>query len=137
MVEMFQTNGAVIFWLALTSAITFVGTLMLIPVLVARIPSDYFSHKKRHKAPWPNQHPVVRGILIIGKNLLGYIFIVAGIIMLMLPGQGILTIVVGMTLLDFPGKYRLERWVVFRRPVLRSINWVRRRAKRDPLVIDK
>ena len=75
--------------------------------------------------------------MIIGKNLIGYVFVVAGIIMLMLPGQGILTIVIGITLLDFPGKYRLERWVVSRRPVLRSINWVRRRAKRGPLVIDK
>ncbi len=137
MIEFFQTNGIVIFWLAIISVITFVGTLLLVPVLVARIPSDYFSHKKRHKAPWSNKHPGIRGLMIIGKNLIGYVFVVAGIIMLMLPGQGILTIVIGITLLDFPGKYRLERWVVSRRPVLRSINWVRRRAKRGPLVIDK
>jgi hypothetical protein len=39
-------------------------------------------------------------------------------------------------LLNFPGKYRLERWIAARRPVLRSINWLRRRAGRAPLVPD-
>jgi len=61
---------------------------------------------------------------------------VAGIIMLVLPGQGIFTILIGIMLLNFPGKYRLERWIVARRPVLRSINWLRRRAGRAPLVPD-
>jgi hypothetical protein len=36
-------------------------------------------------------------------------------------------------LLDFPGKYRLERWLATRRAVWRSINWLRRRAGREPL----
>ncbi len=136
MVEFFQTSETVILVLAIVSVITFVGTLVLVPILIARIPSDYFSHKKRQKAPWADQHPLVRGILIVGKNLFGYILIVMGIAMLMLPGQGILTIVVGSILLDFPGKYRLERWIVLHKPVLRSINWFRRRANRDPLIIE-
>jgi hypothetical protein len=74
---------------------------------------------------------------VVAKNLLGYILIVAGILMLVLPGQGTWTIVVGIMLLNFPGKYKLERWIVSRGPVLRSINWVRRRAGRDPLVLEE
>ena len=73
---------------------------------------------------------------MIGKNLLGYIFVVAGLIMLVLPGQGIFTILIGVMLLNFPGKYQLEQWIVARRPVLHSINWLRRRAGRAALVLD-
>jgi len=76
-------------------------------------------------------------MLLIGKNALGYILIVAGIVMLALPGQGILAILIGIMLLNFPGKFRLERWIITRRPVIRSINWLRQRAKRAPLVLDE
>ncbi len=73
---------------------------------------------------------------MIAKNLLGYIFVVAGTLMLVLPGQGLLTILVGIMFLNFRGKYELERWIVSRQPVLGSINWIRRRAGRAPLVLE-
>ncbi len=121
----------------MASIITFVATLIVVPMLVVRIPSDYFSHRERSKtSSYSDQHPVVQGILLIGKNVFGYVFIMVGIVMLFIPGQGILTIVVGLTLLNFPGKYRLGRWLVTRRPVLRSINWLRQRSKRNPLILD-
>jgi hypothetical protein len=75
--------------------------------------------------------------LLVGRNVLGYVFIVVGTAMLVLPGPGILTIVVGIILLNFPGKYRLERWMVELRPVLRSINWLRQRAKKTPIVLEE
>jgi hypothetical protein len=53
--------------------------------------------------------------------------------MLIVPGQGMLTIAVGLVLTNFPGKFRLERWIATRRSVWRSINWLRRRAGREPL----
>jgi hypothetical protein len=121
--------------MAAASVLAFLATLAAVPFLVARIPSEYFARAKRYPMPWAGQHPVVRGILLAGKNLLGYAFIAAGIAMLVLPGQGLLTILVGIMLLDFPSKYQLERWVVARRPVLRSVNWLRRRAKQPPLVL--
>ena len=136
MIEFFHTNELAIYGLAIFSLITFVGTLIIVPMLVVRIPADYFLYKKRHKAPWASQHPLIRVIFIAGKNLLGYILVVMGIVMLMIPGQGILTIVIGLILVDFPGKYRLERWVIRHQSVLRSINWFRRRANRNPIVLD-
>jgi hypothetical protein len=75
-------------------------------------------------------------MLVIAKNLLGYIFVLAGILMLMLPGQGVLTILIGIMLLNFPGKYELERWIVSHGSVFRSINWIRRHAGRTPLVLE-
>ena len=128
MVEWIQTHETVLWSLVTMSVITLIATLIVVPLLVVRIPSDYFAHRKRHRTPWADQHPVVRWVLLTAKNMLGYVFVVVGIAMLVLPGQGILTILAGVMLLDFPGKYKLERWVVTRRPVLRSIDWLRRRA---------
>ena len=74
-------------------------------------------------------------MLLIGQNTLGVVFIVAGLAMLLLPGQGILTMIIGIMLLSFPGKYRLERWAIARGPVLRTCNRMRRRAGRPPFVL--
>jgi hypothetical protein len=136
MIEFVQTNGTFLWWLAAFSIITFFVSLAVIPLLVIRIPSDYFSHGKRHRAPWANEHPFVRAVFITVKNVFGYIFIVLGIAMLFLPGQGLLTILIGIILVDFPGKYGFERWLVSRQKVLRSINWLRHRSNREPLVVD-
>ena len=79
---------------------------------------------------------MVRAALLIGKNIFGVVFVLMGLAMLLLPGQGILTIVIGLVLIDFPGKYNLERWIVSRRAVLNSINWLRQRADRGPIVVE-
>lgn len=112
------------------------GTLVIVPALVIRIPVDYFSHNRRERTEWTDHHPVIRMILLIGKNLLGYVIILMGIAMLVLPGQGMLTIIIGLVLINFPGKYQLERWLVTRKPVLTSINWFRVKAGRAPLLVD-
>jgi putative transmembrane protein PGPGW len=74
--------------------------------------------------------------LLIVKNTIGIILIVAGIIMLALPGQGILTMLVGLVLIDFPGKYQAERWVVERKFILQSINWIRSKAGKPGLIME-
>ena len=128
-------DEATIWYLAAFSIVSFIGTLLLVPVLVIRIPEDYFAEKKRHRwEPWAHEHPLIRWSLLIAKNSLGYIIIILGIAMLVLPGQGILTILIGVMFINFPGKYRLERWVVMRAPVLNTINKLRQRAGRAPLI---
>ncbi len=137
--KLIQANETVFWWLTVTSTVAFFATLIIVPWFVIRIPSDYFSDSniEHRRMPWSNQHPLVRRILLAGRNVLGYVFLVVGTAMLVLPGPGILTIVVGIILLNFPGKYRLERWMVERRPVLRSINWLRRWAKKAPIVLEE
>ncbi|MDO8706355.1 MAG: PGPGW domain-containing protein [Sulfuricaulis sp.] len=136
MIEWIQNHETVLWWLAAASILVFSATLIVVPTLIVRVPADYFVRKRRTE-PWvDHHHPVVRAILVITKNVLGFVLVVAGIIMLVLPGQGIFTILIGITLLNFPGKYQLERWIVLRRPVLRSINWLRRRAGRPPLIVE-
>ena len=76
---------------------------------------------------------MLRPLYLIAKNILGFVLIIAGIAMLVLPGQGLLTIVVGVVLMNFPGKFRLERWLAMRAPIWRSLNWLRRKARRPEL----
>ncbi len=80
-------------------------------------------------------HPVPGLALLVVKNVCGVVVVLAGVVMLVLPGQGMLTIVLGIMLLNFPGKYRLERRVARMRPVARSINWMRARAGHPPLKV--
>ena len=134
MIEWIQSYEAVLWWLAVVSAILLIATAMAAPMLLSRIPSDYYTRGRRPGTSWAALHPVVRAMLFTAKNMIGFVLVVAGILMLLLPGQGILTIVAGIMLLDFPGKHRLERWIVMRPPLLRSINWLRQRNGHPPLV---
>jgi hypothetical protein len=128
-------HGPWIKWLAAFSVVTFVGTLLAIPIMVARIPTDYFTTRTRHPSPWRNQHPIVRFAALLAKNLLGLVFIAAGMAMWILPGQGMITMMIGIILLDLPGKFRFERWLIRRRSISRAINWVRRKVNSPPLLI--
>jgi len=74
-------------------------------------------------------------MLIMIKNLLGAIIVLAGIAMLVLPGQGIITILLGIFFMNFPGKYKLELWIIKRPAILKSINWIRAKANHSPLIL--
>jgi hypothetical protein len=80
------------------------------------------------------RHPVIRFLILIIKNIFGMVLLLAGISMLVLPGQGILTIMMGLVLLNFPGKRRFERWLIRKQSILRALNWLRRRAGHAPLL---
>ncbi len=124
-------------WMAIISALTFVISLLTLPWLVARIPSDYFCHQKRHPAPFKQAHPGVRVILLLGKNVLGWILLLGGIIMLFIPGQGLLTIAMGLLLMDYPGKFTLERKIASKPKILNSLNWLRTKANAPPLEMNQ
>jgi hypothetical protein len=128
-------HRALLWWLASASAVMFVGTIVIIPIIVVRIPEDYFTRESRHNGGWTPKHPVLRLAILALKNLAGILLILTGILMLVGPGQGALSILIGIMLLDFPGKYRLETAIIRRRPVYRTINWIRAKAHRPPLKI--
>jgi hypothetical protein len=120
-------------WLSVVSALLFVGSLVVIPWLVVRIPADYFIHRRHFVDRWQPRHPLLRIALLALKNLCGIVLVLAGVAMLVLPGQGILTIVIGLMFVDFPGKYGLERRLVQQSAVIGAINWMRAKADRSPL----
>jgi hypothetical protein len=115
-------------WLSVFSIITFFGTLLIIPIMVVRLPEDYFLYDKAHLKEFRRQHPFIRVLSGIFKNILGYLFILAGIAMLFLPGQGILTILIGITLISFPKKRALELWFIRHESIHQALNWMRAKA---------
>jgi len=113
------------------SVIAFVGTLIAIPAILIRLPPDYFQN--HHHKPWfANHHPVVRTFGLLAKNLAGIIFLLAGIAMLFLPGQGLLTMLLGILFIDFPGKHRLEKKLIQHPKILLAINAFREKAGKPP-----
>ena len=115
------------------SIVTFAGSLIVIPTLLARLPGDYFLHTRPRPGSWRANHPVWRWAGRVGKNLLGGVLVLCGVAMLVLPGQGIITILIGLGLLDIPGKRALEL-ALLRRPVVsRVVNWIRAKVHRPPL----
>lgn len=131
-----RENEALLAVTAAVSVVTFVGTLVVVPILLTKMRPDYFVGEDPPPGGAGDRHPVLRIAWAIVKNLLGVILLLMGIAMLVLPGQGLLTILIGLALVDFPGKRRLARKLVSRRAVRRSINWIRRRAGEPPLMVD-
>ena len=117
--------------------VTFSISLAIVSVIMVKIPADYFK-EDRPSELFADKSPPVRYLLIIGKNLLGVVLVVLGILMSLpgVPGQGILTILLGVMLLDFPGRRRLERKLVSRPQVLNTINKLRHKFDKPKLVLD-
>jgi len=117
--------------LGVISIIMFVGTIVAIPIILNRLPVNYFQHDLEHK--WmEDYHPIFRNIGLVVKNTVGLIFLLAGIAMLVLPGQGILTMVIGVSLLDFPGKRKLEHKLLTQAMVFQAINSIRAKCSKPP-----
>jgi hypothetical protein len=76
---------------------------------------------------------MIRLALAGAKNLLGGILVLAGLIMLLTPGQGLLTLLAGLVIMNYPGKFALERWLITRPLVLPAVNRLRRRRSHPPL----
>jgi hypothetical protein len=65
----------------------FVGTLVVLPLIVARLPADYFTRDQRPTGGHaPARTPRLLGL--VGKNLLGIVLILAGGPCSCCPGRG-------------------------------------------------
>ena len=132
-IDWFRDHPGVAAWLFALSVALFFGSLVVMPVVLARMRPDYFVTRRPSDDSWGGRHRAIRLGLLAVKNLFGLILVVAGIAMLVLPGQGVVTIVVGISLLNFPGKRRLELRIVRQPNVRRVIDWIRERAGQPPL----
>ncbi len=133
-IGLLEENQHLLMWMGLGSLAVFVVSLLSLPWLVAQIPEDYFVPKKRRPTQWKTKRPVTRLVTLISKNLLGYVLLLGGIMMLFLPGQGILTMVAGILLIDYPGKFALERKIANTPAIFKGLNWLRAKAKKPPLL---
>jgi archaellum biogenesis protein FlaJ (TadC family) len=129
-------SAELLYWLGGLSVAIFFISLVSLPWLVARIPADYFCHNRRQPTPWKDQHPIIRAILLALKNLLGWVLLIGGFVMIFIPGQGLLTMAMGLLLMDYPGKYALERRIVALPAVHKGLNWLREKRGVEALRVD-
>ena len=134
-VELIRNHQVLFQTLGLVSLALFVVSLVVFPLVVANLPNDYFVRDKRDPAHQKRRRPVVWVFLTVVKNIFGFVLILAGIAMLLLPGQGILTILMGLAVANFPGKFTLERRLVRQPSVGKALNRIRELAGKPRLEI--
>jgi hypothetical protein len=126
-----RSHQDILGWAGLFSLILMVATLLAVPLIIISLPSRYLNDEKDRLSEiqsfwcWP---------YLILKNMMGVLLVLAGLAMLILPGQGLLTLAIGLGLMNFPGKRRLIRRIIGQPRVLRTINRWRAKAHKDPLV---
>ena len=122
----------VLIGLTAASVIGFIGSLIAIPLILVRLPPDYFDTRTpRH---WmKDHHPLLRLLGLVVKNVVGVVLLLAGFAMLFLPGQGLLTMLIGISLMDFPRKRALEAKMVGQPTLLGVINSMRHKFDKPPL----
>ena len=124
----FVEYGHILTWLGIISSFCFFASLALIPLIIGRLPQDYFVtlfHPDKEK----QTH-----FLRLLRYLLGILLLVAGILMLFLPGQGLLTMILGLSLLDFPGKQQLVENLLHRKSIRNTLNWIRKKRDTTPFL---
>ena len=125
----------------LLTVLIFIGSfalsLAIVSFVLVKLPRDYFKNSDHYRI-LEDKPQWVRIAAIVGKNLLGFILVVLGVILSIpgVPGQGILTILLGIMLLDFPGKHRLERNIVSKPRVRDAIDGLRQKFGKPPLELE-
>lgn len=120
-------------WIGSLSLLTVIVSFIAVPMVIRRMPHDYFLETSEGAEAIREQHPALRVVFLILKNLLGLVLVAGGLIMFFTPGQGILTLVIGILLMNFPGKRRFEIRLIRMKPLRRGVDWIRRRAGQRPL----
>jgi hypothetical protein len=116
-------------WVAGVSLALAVTSLAALPWLLARLPVDWLTRP----APALRRRGWQARLVWVVRNVAALLLLLAGVAMLVLPGQGALTILVALSVSDWPGKQALERRLVARAPVLAAIDALRRRGGAPPL----
>ncbi len=133
------------YWQALTWSKILIGLLITVVSIVVsygliifgmvKIPADYFSSNYVRNIS-DDQHFSLRWGAFIIKNVVGFLLIVAGAVMIVTPGPGVPTILLGLIMMDIPGKRPLEAKLIQRPAVLSAVNDLRARYNKPPLIMD-
>ncbi|MEC5129248.1 hypothetical protein VSU19_20980 [Verrucomicrobiales bacterium BCK34] len=133
--EWVRQHDKVFYWVGAISLATVIVSFVAVPIVIRRMPYDYFLEDSEAAEQLREQHPVLRVLFLILKNLIGGILVVGGLIMFLTPGQGVLTLLIGLLLMDFPGKRGLEIRLMKLKPVKKAVDWIRSKGEKRPLVL--
>ena len=121
-------------WVSTISGIGLLVFVIVTPWVIVRMPEDFFSKPQRYN--WLDRKPpMVRIPIRILKNVLAFALVVVGIVMFLTPASGLFPILLGVVLADVPGKMKLQRWILCRKTIRKSMNWLRRKFHRKPVQI--
>jgi hypothetical protein len=119
-------------WVSTFSGIGLLAVAIVTPWLIVRMPEDFFSRPQRYD--WLGRKPAsVRIPFRILKNLLATALVIVGVVMFLTPASGLFPILLGVVLADVPGKLKLQRWILCRKTVRKTMNWLRRKFHRKPV----
>ena len=142
MVDLLSEFGLLLTWRnvligALIFVVSFLFNLGIVSLVLVKLPADHFS-KNRKTQFWAGPNPALHAAKVIGKNLLGIVLVALGVVLSLpgVPGQGLLTILLGVMLLDFPGRDRLEQKLLSKPSIVNTINRLRGRFGKPPLVLN-
>jgi hypothetical protein len=123
-------------WALLLAAVLLVAANAVVVFLVVRLPANYFTNPPARPVRG-ERHWLLHWALVAGKNLLGGLMVLIGVVLTLpgVPGPGLVLILLGVMLIDFPGKRRMVRKLMRRRSILGTVNWLRARFGRPPLVL--
>lgn len=133
--EWVRQHDKVFYWVGAISLATVIVSFVAVPIVIRRMPYDYFLEDSEAAEQLREQHPVLRVLFLILKNLIGGILVIGGLIMFLTPGQGVLTLLIGLLLMDFPGKRGLEIRLMKLKPVKKAVDWIRSKGEKRPLVL--
>lgn len=125
-------NETLLLVVALISLVVFVVGLLVTPLVVVRLPADYFL-RESNSFDQRSQINLLRRIL---KNLLGVLLVFSGFVMLFLPGPGVMVLLIGLALMDFPGKRKLLVKLLLQPKVSSVINRLRQKRGEAPLILE-
>jgi hypothetical protein len=120
--------------LGIFSFVAFFGSLIAVPWVIGRMKPDYFLTHWQQVETRHHRHPALALVILVLRNGVGLVLVIAGVAMLVLPGQGLLTILIGVCVMDFPGKrHLLDRlWQIPQ--VEQALNWIRRKKGKEEFV---
>jgi hypothetical protein len=128
------TSVLLVLLLALAFFAVSTGAVMF---LIVCLPGDHFC-RPDCTATRPGGHPVARWAVWIAKNVAGVLTALVGIVLTLpgVPGPGLVVVLLGVAMIDFPGKRRLERKLIGQPRVARTLNSLRARFGKPPLVFE-
>lgn len=116
--------------------VSFVASLAVVVVVLVRLPADYLCAAPAGRVANADAPRLLR-LRTAGRNAAGALLVGLGLVLSLpgVPGQGLLTIATGLVLLDFPGKRGLLRKIFAQGAVLGSVNRLRARFSKPPLIV--
>jgi branched-subunit amino acid ABC-type transport system permease component len=109
---------------AVLAIAVYVAIAIAVPIAVARLPEDVLVRPLRRRSALERA-----ALTVVGLSLVG-----AGVALLFLPGPGVLTMLLGLSIVGGEWSARAVRWLASRPKVFATINAVREKRGRPPLV---